>query len=206
MTNSKPSRETASQETSATADVQAIAADGPQGTKLLIELGPLIAFFAAYFALGIYVATAVLMVVTVVSVVASKLVLGKVSPMPVFTAVLVVALGAMALWLNDPTFIKMKPTIANLALAGVLAAGLAMGKPLIKMLFGEQLKLTDAGWHQLTVRWIVFFLAMAALNEFVWRTYSEATWVSFKVFGLLPLSLAFAVAQIGLIRRHQVSS
>lgn len=177
-----------------------------QGTKLLIELGPLLIFFATYWAFGIYPATAVLMLATVVSLVASRVLLGKISPMPVVTAVVVCLFGGLTFWLNDPSFIKMKPTFVNLLFAGALAAGLALGKPLIKMLFGEQLRLTDAGWTKLTVRWMLFFLAMAVLNELVWRNFSESTWVSFKVFGLLPISLAFAVAQMGLIKRYQSSS
>ena len=181
-------------------------AEGPHATKLLIELGPLVVFFLAYWAFGIYPATAVLMVATVASLVASRLVLGRISAMPVVTAVVVCVFGALTFWLNDPSFIKMKPTFVNLAFAAALGGGLLMGKPLVKLLFGEQLQLTDVGWHQLTVRWMLFFLAMAALNEFVWRSFSEATWVSFKVFGLLPLSLAFAVAQLGLIKRHQLPS
>lgn len=180
--------------------------DGSQGTKLLIELGPLLIFFATYWGFGIYPATAVLMVTTVVSLVASRVLLGKISPMPVVTAVIVCLFGALTFWLNDPSFIKMKPTFVNLLFAGALGVGLVLGKPLIKLLFGEQLQLTDVGWQKLSVRWMLFFVSMAVLNELVWRNFSEQTWVSFKVFGLLPLSLAFAVAQLGLIRRHQLNS
>jgi intracellular septation protein len=178
----------------------------PQLIKLAVELGPLLLFFGVYWGFGIYPATAVLMAATLISLVASRLLLGKISPMPIVTAVVVCVFGALTFWLNDPSFIKMKPTFVNLAFAAVLGGGLLAGKPLVKMLFGEQLKLTDRGWSELTVRWMLFFLAMAALNEVVWRSFSEATWVSFKVFGLLPLSLAFAVAQIGLIKRHQIGS
>lgn len=181
-------------------------AEGPHVTKLVIELGPLLAFFAVYWAFGIYPATAVLMASTVASLVASRTLLGRITPMPIVTAVVVCFFGGLTFLLNDPSFIKMKPTFVNLAFAMALAVGLLLGKPLIKMLFAEQLQLADAGWHQLTVRWLLFFLAMAALNEIVWRNFSEATWVSFKVFGLLPLSIAFAIAQIGLIKRHQIHS
>lgn len=189
------------------ADAQpAAAADGAQGLKLLIELGPLLLFFATYWAFGIYPATAVLMVTTVVALVASRVLLGKISPMPVVTAVVVCLFGGLTFWLNDPSFIKMKPTFVNLLFAAALAVGLALDKPLIKLLFGEQLQLTDEGWTKLTVRWMLFFVAMALVNEGVWRNFSESTWVSFKVFGLLPLSLAFALAQVGLIRRYQAGS
>jgi len=174
--------------------------------KLLIELGPLIAFFAVYSRAGIYWATGVLMVATVLSLVASWQVFGRLLIMPVVTAVLVVVFGGLTFWLDDPRFIKVKPTIINLLFAGVLLAGLAMRRPLLKMLLGEAFNLTDEGWRKLSLRWVVFFLMLAVLNEAVWRNFSEAAWVNFKVFGILPLTLVFAMAQIGLIRRHEAKS
>jgi intracellular septation protein len=172
--------------------------------KLLIDLGPLIAFFAAYAKAGIYWATGVLMVATVIALVVSRTMLGKFSPTPVITAVLVVVFGGLTFWLEDPRFIMMKPTIINLFFAGALMVGLATGRPLLKMILGEAVQLTEQGWYKLTVRWIVFFLVLAIVNEVVWRNFSEATWVSFKAWGILPLTLIFAFAQIGLIRRHAV--
>jgi len=127
-------------------------------------------------------------------------------PVPVATAVLVVLFGGLTFLLDDPSFIKVKPTIINLLFAGVLMAGLVMRRPLLKLLLGEAFNLTDEGWRKLTIRWILFFLALAALNELVWRNFSEAAWVNFKVFGILPLTLVFATAQIGLIRRHEAKS
>jgi intracellular septation protein len=118
------------------------------------------------------------------------------------TAALVVVFGGLTIWLQDPRFVMMKPTIINLLFAGVLAYGLVTGRPLLKLIMGEALKLTDQGWHRLSVRWLGFFVAMAALNEIVWRNFSQPTWVNFKV-GILPLTLLFAVAQVGLIRRHE---
>ncbi len=187
-------------------EAPAAPSEGTQGTKLLIELAPLLIFFATYWAYGIYPATAALMASTVASLIASRLLLGKISPMLIVTAVVVCVVGGLTFWLNDPSFIKMKPTFVNLLFAGALGVGLLLDKPLIKLLFGEQLQLTDEGWFKLTVRWMLFFVAMAIVNELVWRNFSESTWVSFKVFGLLPLSLAFALAQIGLIRRYQFNS
>jgi intracellular septation protein len=175
----------------------------PHGTKLMIELGPLLAFFLAWFLADIFWATGVLMVATLVSVVASKLLLGRVSPVIIATAVLVVVFGGLTFWFGDAHFIKMKPTIINLLFAGVLLAGLLTGRPLMKLLFGEAFNLTEEGWRKLTVRWMLFFLAMAVLNEIVWRNFSEATWVNFKVFGILPLTLVFALSQIGLIKRYE---
>ena len=187
-------------------EVPTTAGEGTQGTKLLIELAPLLIFFSTYWAFGIYPATASLMAATVAALIASRLMLGKISPMLIGTAGVVCVVGALTFWLNDPSFIKMKPTFVNLLFAGALGVGLLLDKPLIKLLFGEQLQLTNAGWIKLTVRWMLFFVAMAIVNELVWRNFSEPTWVSFKVFGLLPLSLAFALAQIGLIRRYQINS
>jgi intracellular septation protein len=171
--------------------------------KLLIDLGPLVAFFLTYGRAGIYWATGVLMVATVIALVASWKLLGHISVAPAATAVLVIVFGGLTFWLDDPSFIKLKPTIINLLFAGILIAGLWMRRPLLKLILGEALRLTDEGWQKLTIRWIVFFLAVAALNEIVWRNFSEQTWVNFKVFGILPLTLLFAMAQIGLIRRYE---
>jgi len=178
--------------------------------KLAIDFGPLVAFFVVYYVVeryqpesGIYWATGVLMGATVITLAASRLLLGRFSVAPIVTAVLVVIFGGLTFWLQDPSFIKRKPTIINLFFAGALAVGLITGRPLLKLLMGEALRLTDEGWRKLTVRWIVFFVAMALLNEIIWRNFSEATWVAFKAWGILPLTLFFAVAQVGLIRRHE---
>ena len=179
------------------------AAAQPHGTKLMIELGPLLAFFVAWFLADIFWATGVLMAATLVSVVASKLLLGRVSPVIIATAVLVVVFGGLTFWFGDAHFIKMKPTIINLLFAGVLLGGLLTGRPLLKLMFGEAFNLTEEGWRKLTLRWMVFFVVMAVLNEIVWRNFSEATWVNFKVFGILPLTLVFAMSQIGLIKRYE---
>jgi intracellular septation protein len=179
------------------------AAAQPHGTKLMIELGPLLAFFAAWFLADIFWATGVLMAATLISVVASKTLLGRVSPVIIATAVLVVLFGGLTFWFGDAHFIKMKPTIINLLFAGVLLGGLLTGRPLLKLLFGEAFNLTEEGWRKLTLRWMLFFLVMAVLNEIVWRNFSEATWVNFKVFGILPLTLVFAMSQIGLIKRYE---
>lgn len=176
-----------------------------QGLKLAIDLAPLLAFFAAYMALGIYWATGVLMAATVLSLILSHRLLGHISAMLIATTALVVGFGALTLALDDPRFIKMKPTVVNLLFAVVLFGGLLLGRPVLQLLLGEALRLTPEGWRKLTVRWAFFFLGVAALNEVVWRNFSEATWASFKVFGILPLTLAFAVLQIGLMRRYDAS-
>ncbi len=177
-----------------------------QGLKLLIELGPLLVFLAAYAKFGLMTATAVLMAGSLLSIAASKIFLGHIGTTPLVTAAIVVVAGGMTLYFDDPRFIKMKPTIVNLVFAGVLGFGLMTGRYFIKMLLGEALQLTKTGWHKLTLRWIIFFLCVAVLNEIVWRTMSESTWVNFKVFGILPLTFIFAAAQIGLIKAHGASN
>ena len=185
----------------------------PPIAKTLIDFGPLIVFFATYYVAeryqpeaGIYWATGVLMVATVAALAASRILLGRFSIPPLVTAALVVVFGGLTIWLHDPTFVMMKPTIINLIFAGVLGYGLAVGRPLLKLLMGEALHLTDAGWHKLTVRWIGFFLAMAVLNELVWRLTSQQAWVNFKVWGILPLTFLFAIAQVGLIKRYEAKA
>jgi intracellular septation protein len=174
--------------------------------KLLIEIGPLLAFFAAYGRAGIYWATGVLMLATVAALVASWRLLGRISPVPVVTAVLVVIFGGLTFLLDDPRFIKMKPTMINLLFAGVLLVGLATRWSPLKLMLGEAFDLTEEGWRKLSVRWAGLFLTLAVLNEVVWRNFSETAWVNFKVFGILPLTFLFAMAQIGLIRRYTVNA
>jgi intracellular septation protein len=171
--------------------------------KLLIELGPLVAFFAAYGRAGIYWATGVLMIATMIALVASWRLLGKISPVPVITAVLVVVFGGLTFLLDDPRFIKMKPTMINLLFAGALLGGVATGKSPLKLMLGEAFRLTPEGWRILSYRWAGFFLVLAVANEVVWRNYSEAAWVNFKVFAILPLTFLFAMTQIGVIRKFE---
>lgn len=171
--------------------------------KLLIELGPLVAFFAAYGRAGIYWATGVLMAATVVALIASWRLLGRISPVPVMTAVLVVVFGGLTFLLDDPSFIKMKPTFINLLFAAALIGGVAIGKSPLKLMLGDAFRLTPEGWRILSYRWAGFFLALAVANEYVWRTFSETTWVSFKAFGILPLTFLFAMSQIGVIRKFE---
>jgi intracellular septation protein len=174
--------------------------------KLLIEIGPLIAFFAAYGRAGIYWATGVLMAATVVALIASWRLLGKISPVPVVTAVLVVIFGGLTFLFDDPRFIKMKPTMINLLFAAVLFGGVALGRSPLKIMLGEAFNLTEEGWRKLSYRWAFFFIGLAVANEYVWRNYSETAWVNFKVFGILPLTFLFAISQIGLMRSYEAKA
>ncbi|RME94923.1 MAG: septation protein A [Alphaproteobacteria bacterium] len=181
-------------------------AAAPSFTKLALDLGPLLVFFAINATYGIFAATAVFMVAVIAALIASRILLGAISPMPVVTAVLVLVFGGLTLYLHDETFIKLKPTILYILFASLLLAGLAFRRLFLQMLMQDAFSLTEAGWRKLTLRWALFFLFLAGLNELVWRTQTTDFWVSFKVFGLLPLTLAFAALQIGLLQRHSAAS
>jgi intracellular septation protein len=169
--------------------------------KLLVEVGPLVVFFLINGRAGIFWGTGAFMLATVVALAASHVLFGRIATMPLVSAFFVVVFGGLTLWLQDELFIKMKPTIVNVLFAAALFGGLAFGKPLFKYLFGDVFRLTDEGWRKLTARWAAFFLVLAALNEIVWRTCSTDVWVSFKVFAIMPLTMAFALAQMRLLKR-----
>lgn len=170
--------------------------------KLLIEIGPLLIFFGVNAYHGIFAGTAAFMVATVVSLGFAWSRYHKVPVMPLASAVVVLIFGGLTIYLQDETFIKLKPTIVYSAFAALLLAGLVAQKPVLALLFGPVFNLTDEGWRRLTVRWAVFFVLMAVLNEFVWRNFSTDIWVSFKAFGLLPITLVFAMAQVPLMQRY----
>jgi intracellular septation protein len=129
----------------------------------------------------------------------------KVPVMPLVSAVIVLAFGGLTLYLRDDTFIKLKPTIVYTMFAVLLLVGLVTNKPVLALLFGPVFNLTEEGWRKLTLRWAVFFVVMAVINEIVWRNFSTDTWVSFKAFGFLPITLLFAMAQVPLMQRYGVA-
>ena len=179
--------------------------DRKQVIKLLVELGPLVVFFLANSRLGIFWGTGAFMAATVVSLVVSRAVLGRIPTMPLVTAVFVFVFGGLTLWLQDDQFIKIKPTIVNGLFSAILAGGLLADRIFLKVVFGDVMRLTEEGWRKLTIRWALFFLILAGLNEIVWRAFSTDFWVSFKVFGIMPLTMAFAIAQVGLLKRYEQS-
>jgi intracellular septation protein len=191
--------------------------------KLALDLGPLLVFFFAnsrpalfepWFRpiipaavatgerAGIFVATAVFMVAILVALVLSYALMRRLPMMALVSAVIVMVFGGLTLVFQDELFIKLKPTIIYLLFAAVLFGGIVFRKPLLAMVFDQMFHLTEEGWRKLTVRWALFFLALAVLNEFVWRTQSTDTWVAFKVFGVLPLTFVFAALQYPLMMKY----
>lgn len=177
---------------------------GQQLLKLAVEFGPLLVFFATNAMKGIYWGTGMFVAATLVSLVASRILFGRVPTMPLVSGIFVVVFGGLTLYLHDDVFIKLKPTIVNSLFAVILFGGLLMKRPLLRHLFGEEFKLTDEGWRKLTFRWACFFVVLAVLNEIVWRNFSNDAWVAFKAFGILPLTLVFAISQIGLLKRFEL--
>ncbi len=177
--------------------------DRKQLIKLVVEFGPLLVFFVANSRYGIYTGTGACMVATVVSLIASRTLLGRIAVMPLITSVFVLVFGGLTLWLQDDHFIKIKPTMVNGLFAAILFVGLATGRLFLKIVFGEVMRLTDQGWRILTFRWAFFFVFLAGLNEVMWRFFSTDTWVAFKVFGIMPITFIFALCQIGILKKYE---
>ncbi|WP_025896937.1 septation protein A [Sneathiella glossodoripedis] len=178
----------------------------PQSIKTATELGPIVIFFAAYYLYDLYVATGAIMATTLGSLIVSYAYEKRIPAMPLVTAVVVTIFGGLTLYLNDDTFIKMKPTIIYALFAAALAAGLLLGKSFVKTLFGNFWDLSDTGWHQLTVRLTLFFLSLAVVNEIVWRNFSTDFWVNVKVFGFTGITFVFFMAQVPLLTKHSTKS
>ena len=191
--------------------------------KLALDLGPLLLFFFANSKpalfeplirpiipaavatgerAGIFVATAVFMVAILIALAVSYALTRRLPMMALVTAVVVIIFGGLTLVLQDELFIKLKPTIIYLLFAGTLLGGILFRKPLLAMVFDQMFNLTQEGWRKLTIRWALFFLLLAALNEIVWRTQSTDTWVTFKVFGVMPLTFVFAILQYPLLMKY----
>ncbi|MFT0879743.1 septation protein A [Rhodopseudomonas palustris] len=170
--------------------------------KLATELGPLLVFFIVNAKFHLFAATGAFMVAVVAAVIASYVVTRHVPVMALVTAVVVLVFGTLTLVLHDETFIKMKPTIVYALFGAVLGGGLLFGRSFIAIMFDQVFNLTAEGWRKLTLRWALFFFAMAVLNEAVWRTQSTDFWVNFKVFGAVPLTMLFALLQMPLTKRY----
>jgi len=177
----------------------------PQLRRLALDLGPLILFFAAFQYAGIFAATGIFMVAVLTSLALGWHLEKKLSPIPLVTAILVIIFGGLTLYLHNDIFIKVKLTVLYVIFGTTLLVGLRFNRIFIKYVFAEAFDLTEKGWRGLTWRWGVFFLSLAALNEAVWRNTSTATWVSFKVWGIMSLIFLFALAQTPFLLKHHVN-
>lgn len=190
----------------------------PPLLKLVLEMGPLAVFFFAN-ARGeslantipglagmqpIFIATGAFMIAITLSLVISYAKVRHLPIMPMVSGVVVLVFGGLTLWLQDELFIKLKPTIVNILFGSILLGGLYFGRPLLRYLFDAVFSLDEEGWRKLTFRWGLFFFFLAGVNEFVWRTFTTDQWVSFKTFGMLPLTLVFTFSQMPLIQRHSL--
>jgi len=172
--------------------------------KLALEIGPLALFFLTNARAGIFWATAVFMVAIIVSLLVTWLRERRLPTLPLVTGIFVLVFGGLTLILQDELFIKLKPTIVNTLFAVILFGGLFWGKSFLKSLMGSMFQMTDQGWRLLTFRWAMFFVLLAILNEIVWRNTSTDTWVSFKVFGIMPLTILFSISQLPAMNRHRL--
>ena len=182
--------------------------------KLALEMGPLVIFFLVnsygdrWFGIAptqrLFLATGVFIGAVLVSLVVTYSLVRKLPIMPLVSAVVVTIFGGLTLILQDEAFIKLKPSIVNTLFGGVLVWAGLTGRNVLKLVL-DSFDLTDEGWRQLTWRWAFFFFVLAALNEVVWRTQTTDFWVAFKVWGIMPLTMAFALAQMPLIMRHEAS-
>jgi intracellular septation protein len=186
----------------------------PTGTaRLLIDVGPLLIFFLVNFlapvpgALKIFVATGAFMAAMMAALVFSAVRYRYVSPLLLFSGVMVIILGGLTIWLHNETFIKVKPTIYYGLVAGLLAFGLATGKPFLKTVLGTAYPgLDEEGWRKLTRNWAIFFAVMAVVNEAVWRNTTTDFWIGFKLWGAIPATLLFAAANVPMLLRHGLAA
>lgn len=186
---------------------------GPRA-KLAVELGPVLLFFGTFIVAkrfagdhqGMMYATGVLVLSSLIAASYAYKVEGKVSPVLLFTTVLVAALGGLTIYLNDETFIKRKPTIVSGGLGAVLLIGLAFGRPLVKFVMQGAIQMRDEGWRKLTLRWGLFMLLLAGMNEVVWRNFSTETWLTYKTFGILPLTFVFLLSQSPLMAEYAIEA
>ena len=177
--------------------------------RLLIDLGPLLVFFLTNFlapvpdVMRIFYATGAFMAAMIVAMLISYVVYKHISPLLWFSGIMVVILGGVTIWLHDDVFIKMKPTVYYVFIASLLGFGLATGRNLLKMVLGAAYPgLSEQGWKLLTRNWAVFFLVMALVNELVWRNSTTSFWIGFKLWGFLPATFLFAIANVPMLMKH----
>jgi len=184
-------------------------ADPGIGMRLALDLGPLVVYFIAFAATGhnIYIATALFMGVTAIAMIVSLVRFGKISPIQIFSAVMVLILGGLTIWLHKDWIIKIKPTIYYVTVTSVLVWGLITGRPTLQMVLGQAYPgLSEEGWKLLTRNWAIFFCALAIANEIVWRNSTTAFWLGYKLWGSMPATLIFAACNVPMLMRHGLAA
>lgn len=177
-----------------------------QTRRLILDFAPLVVFFAAFKLWGIFAATAAVMAAAVLALALGYWFDRKLHPVPLVTAVLVLLFGGLTLYLNDPVFIKMKPTFVYALLGFALVGGLFFKQALVKYVLGMAVELADEAWRTLSLRFALFFFAMAFLNELIWRNFSNEIWVDYHVFGAVALTLLFGLSQTPFLIKHQIET
>jgi len=186
-------------------DTQKDAAPQGQGRKLLLDLGPLVVFFATNYITGDFMlAVGLLVAATVVALAAGWMLERRISMMALFGCVAVAFFGGLSLYFDNELFIKIKSTVLTVLLAAVIAGGRLLGRNPLGLLMGTQLRMRDAGWRALSWLWVAMFLTTALANEIAWRSLSTDDWVTFKVFGITAISLLFAVLSVPVMTKHQI--
>tara|TARA_B100001029_G_C14964737_1_gene396623 strand:- start:406 stop:960 length:555 start_codon:yes stop_codon:yes gene_type:complete len=174
--------------------------------KFLTDFGPLLIFFVVYYKAGknLIIAIPPLIVATIIAVIVVYILEKKIPYVPLIGALLISIFGGLTIFFDNPIFIYIKPTIINIIFAiGLLVGKIIFDKNFLKLFFKGSLKLEDAGWNILLYRWVIFFIFLAIVNEFVWRTQSEEVWINFKVWGILPITFIFTAFQVPLIKRYK---
>ena len=175
------------------------------GRKLLLDLGPLVVFFAANYMTGDFMLAVKLLVgATLVALAAGWVLERRVSMMALVGCIAVAFFGGLSVYFDNDLFIKIKPTVLTCLLAAVIAAGRLTGRNPLGAIMGTQLRMTDAGWRAISWLWVAMFLTTALANEIAWRTMTTDGWVTFKVFGITAISLVFGAVSIPIMTRHQI--
>tara|TARA_Y100000590_G_C15615774_1_gene975668 strand:+ start:505 stop:1044 length:540 start_codon:yes stop_codon:yes gene_type:complete len=174
-------------------------------SKILIDIGPLAIFFIFYVRSDLKSAILPFMIATIIAVIFSYIMEKKIPIMPTVGAFIILIFGGLSIYFDNEVFFKMKPTIINLLFALILYGGILFDKTILKYLLGSALKLQNEGWSILTKRWISFFVALAILNEIIWRTQTTDIWVNFKVFGILPITFLFTLSQFPILKKYQIN-
>ena len=175
--------------------------------KFIADFGPLLIFFTIYYKSGNNLSVAIppLIIATLIAVIGVYLLEKKIPFIPLVGGIIISLFGGLTLYFDNPVFIYMKPTIVNIIFAAILIFGkIFFNKNFLKFFLKTAFQLDDTGWNKLNSRWAIFFIFLAFLNEIVWRTQPEATWVNFKVWGILPITFIFTALQIPMINKHKI--